>query len=276
MQNTLDRNIGTKKARGRENRRIERDKLIDRQLRAFKRGSDLRRRWRRLPHEPFSSYLGVISPPCESRLTKFPMRKQANGKPLPQFKDLSKWFKLDVLAMGMYEYGSVTFNVHVHPTLEKKWADEGKDPIVELSERVRKEVRKLEACPKPGWEYAFVVEGWGKQSQRSKDWSNPKQVSLHIHGFAALYEDGDQDQLKQALERACGHGLRGYPKRAPRTNMKPLKHADRTYPNYLLKYERREDHRLGYRRIVFSREATQFAHMVWDIIAGHDKDFWMH
>lgn len=277
MKNTLDRNIGTKKSRERENRRFKRDSNIDRLLRSLKTGSENRHRWGKVPIEPFSQYLGVVVPPWENRRTKFPMKKQSNGKPMPQFKDLSRWFKLDLLALGMDEYGFVTFTTHVHPKLEQEWIDTGKDPIIELSERVRKEVRKLDACPKQGWEYAFVVEGWGKQDQRSKDWSNPKQVPLHIHTLAALYQDGDIGKLSYALDRACGHGLRGYPNQ-PRgkTNFKPFSKSGRTFINYLMKYERRKDDRLGYRRGVFSRAATQFTHLFWDTITGRDEEFWLH
>jgi len=276
MRSTLDRNTGTKKARGLENRRIARDKKIDHQIRRAKSRSLLKHRYGSMRPEPFSLYLGRIAYPWQPRRTAFPLKAQRNGRPLPQYKDLSRWFKFDLLVMAMHECGFVTFDIHIHPKLEKQWADEGRDPRAEMAERTRKELSKLSNYPDSGWEFAFVVEGWGKQSQRSRDWSNPKQVNLHLHGFAAIYDAGDEDAIKTAIGRACGHGLRGYPKLPRKTYKKTFYREGATYPNYLFKYARRKDERMGYRRDYMSHAATALAIELWDTISGRDEEFWSH
>lgn len=205
-KNALDRNFGSKKARGRENKRIARDKWIDKKIRATYHGSILRHGFHSLPIEPMSPYLGATVPFGQSTGTAFPVAKQYNNKPMPQFKDLSKWFKFNLATMAMQEYGFVTFNINLHPELEKQWVKDKKDPATELRARINKQVRKVGSCPDAGWEYAFIVEGWGKQSHLSKDWSNPKKVRLHIHGFAAVYEKGDEEPFRKAAARACGDG----------------------------------------------------------------------
>jgi len=275
-QNALDRNIGNKKARGRENWRIARDKKIDHQIRWQKSRSLLRHRFGSMVPEPFSLYLGRVAYPWQPRRTTFPIRKQRNGKPQPQYKDLSRWFKLDLLVMAMHEYGFVTFDIHIHPKLEKQWTDEKRDPRHEMAMRTRKELGKLSNCPDGGWEFAFVVEGWGKQSQRSRDWSNPKQVDLHLHGFAAIYDAGDEEAIKTAIGRACGHGLRGYPKLSRKTHKRTFYREGVTYPNYLFKYSRRKDDRLGYRRDYISNAGTALATEFWDTITGRDEQFWQY
>jgi hypothetical protein len=201
------------------------------------------------------------------------MRKQPDGKPLPQYKDLSRWLKFDLLTMVMYEYGFVTYNAHIHPKLEREWIDKGKDPRTEMGVRVRKELRKLNSCPGDGWEFAFVVEGWAKQNYLSKDWSNPKPVGLHIHGCAALYDPLDIANVKEAINRACGHGLRGYTKMNPKIQIRRFKREGPTYTNYAFKYSRRKDHRLGYRRDFISNTGTALAEEFWKIISGHYEEF---
>lgn len=275
-KNALDRNFGSKKTRGRENKRIARDKWIDKKIRATYHGSILRHGFHSLPIEPMSPYLGAAVPFGQSTGTAFPVAKQYNNKPMPQFKDLSKWFKFNLATMAMQEYGFVTFNINLHPELEKQWVKDKKDPATKLRARINKQVRKVGSCPDAGWEYAFIVEGWGKQSHLSKDWSNPKKVRLHIHGFAAVYEKGDEESFRKAAARACGDGLKGYPKQSRAKSIKMFKPTDKpTYPNYLFKYERRKDDRLGYKRAKMSRAATQLCEDHWNTITGRDKEFWL-
>ncbi len=276
-KNTIDRNFGSKKARGRENKRIARDKLIDKKIRQAYRGSLLRHRFHSLPIEPMSPYLGADVPFGKSTGTAFPITKQYNKRPMPQFKDLSKWFKFDLATMAMQEYGFVTFNINLHPELEKQWVNQKRDPATELRARINKEIRKLHSCPNDGWEYAFIIEGWAKQSHKSKDWSNPRKVRLHIHGFAAVYNNGDEELFREALAKACGDGLKGYLKQLRANSVKMFKPNEKpTYPNYLFKYERRKDDRLGYKRAKMSRAATQLCEEHWNTITGKDKEFWAY
>jgi len=167
-ENALDRNFGSRKTRGRENWRIKRDRLIDRQLRKTRQSSILKHRYGSIPVKPLSPYLGVIAPFPKSTRTAFPMTHQWNGRPMPPYKDTSWWFKFDLLAIVMQEYGFVEFTIHVHPKLEQKWIKDGRDPKCELGERVGDEVRKIIDRPAAGWEYAIclILSDDGHTSQK--------------------------------------------------------------------------------------------------------------
>lgn len=189
-------------------------------------------------------------------MTRFPIKFQTDGSPMPRWDHLSRWMKVQMAVMVMHEWSFQTFNVHIHADLERDWAMSGRDPRVMMRDRMR---REFDRHVRPNLDWFFVIEGWSPRNG---------ETMLHIHGGAATYDQGDEARVMLAVSRAAGHGLRGY-SRAPRAvHGRPFERHTAGYVDYLFKATRRADPRLGERRLTMSREMTGGARAFWDLVTG--------
>lgn len=253
-----DRKSGIRRKRGREARRLVRDRKIYRFMRSRVAVSQNRHRMLHEEIEPLSVYVGKVG--VDRRITPFPMKSQLNGKPLPAWKDLSAWMKVQLLAAALNQWEFQTFNIIVHPKLESAWVSEGKDPRAKMRDRVRDELDKAFGT---GREFFFVLEGWSKLRKAP--------TKLHIHGGAAIYDPGDAAKIENAVSRAAGHGLKGYAKVNRAINTKPFTRERAGYATYLFKYAKRLDDRMADRRLTMSRSSTGAAKELWDTVSGRKR-----
>lgn len=250
---------GIRARRRREAKRLLRDRQIYRFLRATAaRG----RSWHnnlQEPIEPLSVYLGKPGHRFNNALTRFPVRKQPNGLPMPQWDDLSSWLKMQLAVMLMDEWKFMTFNIVIHTDLERKWLDEQRDVRAVMRDRLR---RELDRAVRPRLEHFFVIEGWSKRDKAP--------TALHIHGAAAIYPDepADARRIVLAAGRAAGHGLAGYPRQRRAVHGRMFTRAGPAYINYLFKSVRRKDDRLNDRRVTMSRSVVSATRDFWDTITG--------
>ncbi len=210
------------------------------------------------PVEALSVFYGKETKPASWELSPFPMGKQVNGRPMPQWEDLSQWMKVTMATVVSDEWELLTFNVNLHPDLEAELVANG-DVRGKLSERVRKHVtRSLGA----GREYFFVIEG-------HSNWTG-SQTHLHVHGALAARDGESLEMIEDVLCKAAGHDMRGRgrPDRAARSKWFQLMQV--AYPNYLFKFTLRRDPRLDEKRLVMSRAMTQAARDFWNDIARPD------
>ena len=121
--------------------------------------------------EPLSVYLGKPGHKYNKVLAPFPKPNQTNGRPMPEWDDLSAWMKVQMLAAALNQWELLTFNINVHPDLEAQWLRDGRDPRTMLRDRLRRELDRL---VRPRLEHFFVIEGW---SNRTKS-----QTHVHMHG----------------------------------------------------------------------------------------------
>lgn len=205
------------------------------------------------PIEYLSVYLGKEGIP-QKTLTPFPITEQENGRPMPQWDDLSHWMKVQVVALT-YDKEFLTFNVRIHPDLEGRWVAAGENPRTKMRDRVRIELDKAVG---PGREFFFIIEGWSKVTKT--------QTYLHLHGGAALRDAGDNRRIEAAVARAAGHGQQGLSAipRAMHSQVFTVHQA--AYATYLLKAVRRRDPRLPDRRLAMSKSMTQTARIFWESI----------
>lgn len=258
MSPSPHRKTGIRQRRSREARRLARDRKIFAKLRLLAEEGERRHEWIAEPIEPLSVYYGKKEIPESWGLTPFPMEKQENGRRMPQWKDLSQWMKVHLATIVAYEWDLLTFNINLHPELERELVSKGCVRTA-LAERVRKHLGKAIGA---GREYFFVIEGHAK--------GTGAETYLHMHGAIATYEDCEQKLIEDALAKAAGHDLRGRKrgKRAVHSDWFTLVQA--AYGNYLFKFARRKDPRLDERRLVMSRAMTQAAEMFWIDIARPD------
>lgn len=207
--------------------------------------------------EPLSVYLGKPGNPNNDKLTEFPITKQANGRPMPQWEDLSGWLKMQLSVMLLNEWSFQTFDIHLHPDLESQWVNDGRDVRTMMRDRLR---RELDGLLGPRREFFFVVEGWSKQTRAP--------TVVHIHGAAAIYHDFDDEKIEEAAARACGHGLKGYGKQSRAVYSQPFTREGPDYINYLFKSVRRRDDRLPDRRLTMSRSIVNATRDFWNGITG--------
>jgi hypothetical protein len=208
---------------------------------------------RREEPEPLSVYAGKKG--ITRGLSTFPVKKQSDGRPMPAWEDLTDWLKTQVVVMALHEWGLQTFTIHLHRELEDKWLTAGKDIRVEIRNRMSREMKKLIG---DRGEHFFVIEGWSKEKKQ--------QVRLHIHGGGFIREDGDGSKIVAAAARACGQGTRGRPPEHRAIHHKLYWKAGKRYVDYILKSERREDPRLGKRRLHLSREAVGVGREMWGLM----------
>jgi hypothetical protein len=248
------RNSGIKNARAREARRLVRDRKIYRIVRERVAEAMHLHEEAGVPVDPLSVYTGRPDIEGFPRLTPFPIVKQDNRRATPQWEDLSQWMKVQVVTMA-YAGDFLTFNIHIHSDLERKWELEGTNPLTAIRDRLRKEMDKALGI---GREWFFVIEGWSKVTKSP--------TFLHIHGGAALREPTDAKKIEIAAARAAGHDQRGRP-RLPRTvHTAEFKVEQAAYANYLFKSVRRRDPRLPERRFAISNSLTSTARLFWETI----------
>jgi hypothetical protein len=253
---------GTRMYRRREARRLRRDRKIYRNILQL---VNVAEHLHALAGEPIE-YLSVYSvdpdrhiphnpsPGWIPKLTLFPITEQENGRPIPQWEDLSQWMKVQVVPMA-YRGEFLTFNVRIHPDLEDRWVASGADIRKKMVERIRKELD--EALGKQR-EFFFVIEGWSKVTKAP--------TYLHIHGGAAIREPSERPLIEQAVGRAAGHGLTGFAK-IPRAIDSELFHVEQAaYATYLLKAAHRPDPRLKDRRLSMSHSLTYVTRIFWELI----------
>lgn len=251
------RKTGIRERRRREAKRLLRDKKIYRFIEGCAKDGASAHWYLGEPIEPLSVYLGKPGNPFNEALAPFPVKKQENGRPMPQWDDLSAWMKVQLAVMLLHEWTFHTFNIHIHPDLEKQWVGEGSDVREKMRDRLRTELVKLGV---PRREFFFVVEGWSKHTKAP--------TVLHIHGAAAIYNDGDGDNIEQAAARAAGHGLRGFSRQPRAVHGDEFTRAGPAYINYLFKSVKRPDARLPERRLTMSRSVVDGAREFWNTLTG--------
>ncbi len=188
-------------------------------------------------------------------VSPFPMVSQDNGRPMPQWKDLSQWMKVTMATVVCHEWDLLTFNVNLHPDLEAELVASGA-VRTKLAERVRKHVSRELG---PGREYFFVIEGHSAKTGA--------QTYLHIHGAMAARDQAEHRRIENALAKAAGHDVGGRGRKPRATKSVWFEQVRVAYPNYLFKFTLRRDPRLDERRLVMSHAMTQAASMFWSDIA---------
>ena len=214
----------------------------------------------RCPSSPYQVYVGIPGSRFNRALAPFPVRKQfKNGRPMPQWKDLTSWLKMQLAVMFLDQWQFQTFNIHIHRDLESKWVGEGRDVRVMMRDRLR---RELDDCVRLGLEHFFVIEGWSKRAKGP--------TLLHIHGGAAIYPDEPTDaaNIMSAAGRAAGHGLKGFAKQSRAEHGREFTRDGPRYINYLFKSVRRKDDRLNDRRVTMSRSVVKSTREFWQAITG--------
>jgi hypothetical protein len=208
------------------------------------------------PVEPLSVFYGKpdfeANPdvPWDAELTPFPIGIQENGKPMPQWEDLSQWMKVMMATMAGHQWDLLTFNIHLHPDLERELV--ATDSVrTKLAERARKHLARAVG---KGREFFFVIEGL------SKDTFAP--TILHIHGAAAVYLPGEARRIERAIAAAAGH-VRGASKQRRAVHSKPFTTLQAAYGDYLFKFAKQFDPRLDDRRLVMSNSMTTAARDLW-------------
>lgn len=255
MAITTHRKSGQKRKRAREARRLVRDRKIFAVLRLSI--AEAKRRHAQFDEEiePLSVFYGKPDKPGSWELTPLPLGKQVNGRQMPQWDDLSQWMKVALATMVCHEWELLTFNVNLHPALERDLVSQG-SVRSRLAARVRKHLARSIGR---GREYFFVLEG------HEKDTGN--QTHLHLHGAIVANGKPDRMTIKKALGKAAGHNIRGS-KAIPRAvHSKWFEMMRVAYPNYLFKFTLRFDPRLEVRRLVMSDAMTQAARMFWEDIS---------
>lgn len=173
---------------------------------------------------------------------------------MPRWDDLSQWLKVQLVPMVIRDE-FLTFNIRVHPDLERRWVSEGRDTRTQMRNRIRVE---LDAALGKGREFFFVIEGWSRFTRAP--------TYLHVHGGAAIRDLGDDLKIELAVGRAAGHGLKGfsYVPRAIHSDLFKVEQA--AYANYLFKAVRKPDGRLGERRLSMSHSLTGVCRSFWETI----------
>lgn len=257
MSNVRNRKSGIRAARQREAKRLARDREIYDLIEGCYYSGAAAHEALDENLEPLSVYLGKSGNPYNHLLTAFPVRNQPNGRPMPQWEDLSAWMKVQLSVMLLHEWSFHTFDVHLHPNLEKQWLTQGRDIRETVRDRLR---RELDKHLTPKREFFFVIEGWSKQARAP--------TIVHIHGGAAIYDDEEDEKIEIAAARACGHGLKGYSRQPRAIYGQPFTREGAGYINYLFKSVTRKDARLPERRLTMSRSVVAATREFWNTITG--------
>lgn len=218
---------------------------------------------------PLSRYFGKPETNADKFIAHFPLPLEKGEKSLPQWTDLSLWMKLQMSMLLMYEYASLSFCIHVHPKLEEKWGNEGRNPTAEIRDRLRKELDRLPIESKSGVDWFFTTEGWTDENKRyPTGFKKIEKTFLHIHGAIALPDEVSRHDIERAVERACGHGVRGYETIPRAIRFREFYSEGPAFGIYILKFLKRKDERLAERRTAFSRTLTQASRDFWEGISG--------
>lgn len=242
------RNTSTRSKRGRQGWRLLRDRRIFGILRRSVALAEHMHQLMNEPVEPLSVFYGKHELPWQ--LTPFPIGVQENGRPMPQWEDLSQWMKVMIATMLGHQWDLLTFNIHLHPYLEVRLVGSGQ-LREKLTERVRKELTK--AVGKR--EFFFVIEGAKRGTGQS--------IILHMHGAVCAYDVGEHQVLERALARAAGHNVAGRQQTFRAVNTKWFEAIRVAYVDYLFKFARKFDPRLDERRLVMSQSMTSAARSLW-------------
>jgi hypothetical protein len=174
---------------------------------------------------------------------------------MPKWEDLTPWLKTRLLVMACNQWHLQTFDIIVTAGLESEWIKNGRDPRLELRERVRKHLGRVVDRRS---EHFFVIEGWSKRDKSA--------TRLHIHGGAFVDDKVEGERVVGAVAKACGQTIRGR-KHDHRSIYGKLYWRDSpAYVNYLFKSVRRPDQRLDRQRLYMSREATGAAREFWGLL----------
>lgn len=251
-----NRKTGHRRRRGRENRRVLRDRNIYSFLRRMIATAEHLHTVHGEAIEPLSVFYGKpefeANPhiPWDAELTPFPIGIQENGRPMPQWEDLSQWMKVMIATMACHQWDLLTFNIHLHPDLEHQLvAAQSVRPV--LAERVRKHLGRAVGG---GREFFFVIEGLSKNTFAP--------TFLHIHGAAAIYQAGETDRVEAAVAAAAGH-IRGASKQRRAVHSEAFTTLQPAYADYLFKFAKQFDPRLDDKRLVMSRPMTAAARELW-------------
>lgn len=255
------RKSGIRKRRRREAQRLVRDRKIYRFLRGRVVSAETWHQNLREPIEPLSVYLGKPGHKYNRFLAPFPKPNQPNGRPMPAWEDLSAWMKVQIVAAVLNQWEFLTFNIVIHPDLERRWLAEGKDVRAMMRDRVRRELDKAVGQRR---EFFFVLEGWSTKSK--------SQTKLHIHGGVAIYDLREDSLLERAIGRAAGHGLKGFASVKRAVHSRPFNRERAGYATYLFKSARRHDDRMPERRLTMSTAATAAGKELWNTITGRITD----
>lgn len=258
MTTHAHRKTGQKRRRGREAKRLVRDRKIFGKLRLLVTEAERRHAQFDEPVEALSVFYGKETRPGSWELSPFPMGKQVNGRPMPQWEDLSQWMKVTLATVVCHEWDLLTFNINLHPALEAELVATG-EVRTRLSQRVRKHIGRAIGH---GREYYFVVEGHSD--------ATGAQTYLHMHGAIATRAPGELELIKGALAKAAGQDLKGRGQIARSVHTAWFQTVRVAYMNYLFKFTLRRDPRLDERRLVMSRAMTQAARDFWNDIARPD------
>ncbi len=258
MAGKADRKTGQRRRREREAKRLVRDRKILAKLRLLVAEAERRHAEFDEPVEALSVFYGKEDKPTSWELSPFPMGKQVNGRPMPQWKDLSQWMKVSIATVVCHEWDLLTFNINLHPALEAELVATG-EVRAKLSERVRKHIVRAIG---PGREYFFVVEGHSSLTGA--------QTYLHMHGAIATRAPGELELVKGALAKAAGQDLKGRRRVARSVHAAWFKTIRAAYMDYLFKFTLRRDPRLDEKRLVMSNAMTQAARDFWNDIARPD------
>lgn len=248
MASAPNRKISPRRRITRENKRLSRDRRIFGILRRSVALAEHKHAVANEPVEPLSVFYGKQELPWD--LTPFPIGRQENGKPMPQWEDLSQWMKVMMATMLGHQWDLLTFNIHLHPELEAGLVASGR-LREKLAERVRKQLTK--AVGKR--EFFFVIEGARKGTGQP--------VILHMHGAVCAYNAGERQMLEEALARAAGHNIAGRGQTFRAVNTKWFEVIRVAYVDYLFKFGRKFDPRLDNRRLVMSQDMTAAARDLW-------------
>lgn len=140
MAQSPNRKSGIRKRRGREARRLARDRKIYRFLRGRVVSGVTWHGNLREEIEPLSVYLGKPGHKYNQFLARFPQPKQLNGRPMPAWDDLSAWMKVQMVTAALNQWAFITFNIVIHPDLERRWLGDDEDVRATMRDRVRREL----------------------------------------------------------------------------------------------------------------------------------------
>ena len=180
--------------------------------------------------------------------------QQTTDSRLPSWRSLSPWMKIQLAHLALCEFDARAFTVHLNPRLQQSLLSQIKKADY-IRRRLTLELGKVTEGPA---NYFFVVElvsGTGTP------------VSPHIHGAVEL-GDADEDTIRQALLRACGHQIRGSATTLKASHLvEPYAKAEK-WSKYSAKNLRRRGSPDWLKRHGISRGATEAARELW----GHFDD----
>ena len=247
-----NRKTGQRKRLGKANWREARDRRIYGKLRTLVSLGESMHKSYGEKIEPLSVFYGKPDRPNHWELSPFPMLMQDNGRPMPQWKELSPWMKVMIATMMGHQWELLTININLHPDLEAKLISLG-DVRGKMREAITRNIRRSLGSPR---EFFFVIEG------QSKDTLAP--TGLHLHGAICVHERQEIDALRSAVLLAAGQTAK---RRVPRAlHTKPFETIRVAYVDYLFKFAKTFDARLEERRLAMSRPMTQAASTFWQDI----------